>query len=81
MISPLEDELAEHQQLPLARRERIQIAHRNSLCLLKLVNGLLDFSRVEAGRMQALFEPTDLASLTADLASGFRSAIERGGSP
>ena len=53
--------------------------HRNSLRLLKLVNTLLDFSRIEAGRIQASFEPTDLAALTADFASAFRSAIERAG--
>ncbi|HRI51099.1 MAG TPA: response regulator, partial [Pseudomonadota bacterium] len=80
MLGPLEDELGEREQpLPPARRERIETAHRNSLRLLKLVNGLLDFSRIEAGRAQALFEPTDLATLTAELASSFRSAIERGG--
>ena len=55
------------------------IAHRNSLRLLKLVNTLLDFSRLEAGRTQAIYEPTDLATLTADLASVFRSAIEKAG--
>ena len=53
--------------------------HRNELRLLKLVNTLLDFSRIEAGRVQARFEPTDLAALTADLASAFRSATERAG--
>ena len=31
------------------------------LRLLKLVNTLLDFSRIEAGRAQACYEPTDLA--------------------
>ena len=55
------------------------MAHRNSLRLLKLVNTLLDFSRIEAGRVQATYEPTDLAGFTADLASVFRSAIERAG--
>ena len=55
------------------------MAHRNSLRLLKLVNMLLDFSRIEAGRAQAVFEPTDLATLTADLASSFRSACEKAG--
>jgi signal transduction histidine kinase len=77
MLAPLEDELAE--RLPPSRRQRLETAHRNSLRLLKLVNSLLDFSRIEAGRMQALYVPTDLAALTAELASSFRSAIERGG--
>jgi signal transduction histidine kinase len=40
---------------------------------------LLDFSRIEAGRIQAVYEPIDLAALTADLASVFRSAVERAG--
>lgn len=44
-------------------------AHRNSLRLLKLVNTLLDFTRVEAGRAQAAFQPFDLASATAQSAS------------
>src|SRR5262249_9236502 len=47
--------------------------------LLNLVNPLLDFSRIEAGRMQANFQPIDLALFTAELASNFRSAIERTG--
>jgi signal transduction histidine kinase len=46
---------------------------------LKLVNTLLDFSRLEAGRVEASFEPTDLAAFTAELASVFRSGIERAG--
>ena len=47
--------------------------------LLKLVNGLLDFSRAEAGRMRAEFRPTDVGRLTADLAGTFREATDRGG--
>ena len=53
--------------------------HRNALRLLKLVNGLLDFVRIEVGRMRATFEPTDLPLFTAQLASVFRSAVERAG--
>jgi PAS domain S-box-containing protein len=53
--------------------------HRNTLRLLKLVNSLLDFSRIEAGRVQASYEPVDLAALTRDLAGTFRAAIERAG--
>ena len=80
LLSPLEDLLgtAEPQLLP-AHRELLTVMHRNGLRLQKLVNTLLDFSRIEAGRMQAVYEPTDLATLTADLASTFRSACERAG--
>ncbi|HEY7241765.1 MAG TPA: ATP-binding protein, partial [Burkholderiales bacterium] len=53
--------------------------HRNALRLLKLVNTLLDFARIEAGRTHASYEPTDLGALTAELASNFRSACERAG--
>src|SRR6185437_14168137 len=60
-------------------RQELDVVHRNALRLNKLVNTLLDFSRIEAGRMQAHFEPVDLATSTAELASVFRSAIERAG--
>jgi PAS domain S-box-containing protein len=79
MLGPIEDTLAEQQTLSREQRERTEILHRNALRLLKLVNTLLDFSRIEAGRVQAVYEPTDLAVLTTDLASSFRSAIEKAG--
>ncbi|MCF4128348.1 ATP-binding response regulator [Methylobacterium sp. SyP6R] len=60
-------------------RRLVELAHRNGLRLLKLVNALLDFSRIEAGRAQAAFEPLDLARFTAELASSFRSATDKAG--
>ncbi|MFE4379860.1 SpoIIE family protein phosphatase [Streptomyces cyaneofuscatus] len=60
-------------------REELEAVHRNGLRLGKLVNTLLDFSRIEAGRMQASYEPVDLASVTGALASVFRSAVENAG--
>jgi signal transduction histidine kinase len=78
MIGPLQD-LADVDTLPPDALAAIDVAHRNSLRLLKLVNTLLDFSRIEAGRIDASYEATDLARATAELASVFRSAIEKAG--
>ena len=60
-------------------REELEVIQRNGLRLGKLVNTLLDFSRLEAGRMEGRFEPVELAAFTADLASVFRSAMDRAG--
>ncbi len=79
MLAPIEDMLAEKRALSPEQRERAELMHRNALRLLRLVNTLLDFSRIEAGRVQAAYVPTDLAALTADLASVFRSLIEKAG--
>ena len=78
MLGPLEEAIADG-RVPPSVRERLELAERNAGRLQRLVNSLLDFSRIEAGRMQATYEPTDLAALTRDLASTFRSAMERAG--
>jgi signal transduction histidine kinase/methylmalonyl-CoA mutase cobalamin-binding subunit len=78
LLGPLSDVLASG-SLPRSDRELLEIAQRGGRRLLKLVNSLLEFSRIEAGRVEASFEPADLATLTTDLASVFRSAFERAG--
>jgi signal transduction histidine kinase len=76
ILGPIEDALAHGQQIS---GETLASVHRNSMRLLRLVNSLLDFARIEAGRAQASYNPTDLAALTTELSSAFRSAIERAG--
>jgi signal transduction histidine kinase len=78
MLGPIEEVLAED-QIPTHTRERLELIRRNALRLQKLVNALLDFSRIEAGRVQATYEAVDFSALTRDIASTFRSAIERAG--
>jgi signal transduction histidine kinase len=78
ILSPLEELLAGGYDLARGR-EDLELIRRNALRLLRLVNGLLDFSRAESGRIDALFQPTDLTAVTIDLASAFRAAIEAAG--
>ncbi|HLJ76189.1 MAG TPA: ATP-binding protein [Acidobacteriaceae bacterium] len=80
MLGPIEETMARYgATLAPEGHEQLAVARRNALRLLKLVNTLLDFSRIEAGRVQAVYEPVDLARLTAEIASVFRSAIEKAG--
>jgi signal transduction histidine kinase len=76
MLGPLEDTLVDD-TLPPRVLQRLRVAHRNSVRLLKLVNTLLDFSRIEAGRIEAIYEAIDLATFTTELASMFRSATDK----
>jgi signal transduction histidine kinase/CheY-like chemotaxis protein len=80
LLGPLQDAVEDGGE-PLGPRqaERVAVVRRNALRLQRLVENLLDFSRVEADRADLHAEPTDLAAFTAELASVFRSAVERAG--
>jgi signal transduction histidine kinase/DNA-binding response OmpR family regulator len=78
ILGPIEDLLGSG-DLSDEQRERLLPMQRNGLRLLKLVNTVLDFSRLESGRLRAAYRATDLADYTARLASAFRSAAERAG--
>jgi len=80
MLGPTEDLLAGVQgALAPAQRVQLELLRRNELRLQRLVNALLEFARIEAGRAQASYEPVDLSTLTRDIASSFRSLVERAG--
>jgi len=80
MMGPIEDLLRKaREEVPPGDLDTLAVVHRNCLRLLKLVNTLLDFSRIEAGRLEPHCEPTDLAAFTAELAGAFRASAERAG--
>lgn len=80
MLGPLEELLNKPDiHLSAYERQHVEVTHRNALRLLKLVNTLLDFSRIESGRHEAHFVPTDLSAYTKNLASNFRSVMEKAG--
>jgi PAS domain S-box-containing protein len=81
MLGPLEELRSNehHSLLSPAQQLNIESAHRNTLRLLRLVNNLLDFSRIEAGKTRACFAPVHLDELTQGLAGTFRAVIENAG--
>lgn len=78
MLGPVEDLLTESGLGNAAGHlELLKVIQRNGMRLQKLVNSLLDFSRIEAGRSLASYQPRDLATFTSELASSFHSAMQR----
>lgn len=79
VLNPLEELLSRPGDPLKVQRSDLELMRRNSLRLLRMVNTLLDLSRIEAGRLQGEFEPSDLAALTADYTGVFRSIVENAG--
>ena len=78
ILGPISDLLSEAAGLTSAEREQLAIAQRSTWRLAKLVDALLDFSRLEDGG-RASFEPVDLSAATAELASAFHTLMEHVG--
>lgn len=78
LLGPIEEALNDPASVSIDKY-RMGIAHRNALRMQKLVNTLLEFSRIEAGRLEGTFRPVDICTFTRDLTSTFRSAVEKAG--
>jgi PAS domain S-box-containing protein len=78
LLGPIE-EIKEDPSTGEEQRTRAEVAFRNALRMQKLVNTLLEFSRIEAGRVEGQFSPVDICTLTTDLASNFTSAAQKAG--
>ncbi|HEX8059778.1 MAG TPA: response regulator [Cyclobacteriaceae bacterium] len=80
LIGPLEELIKSGKTKMIAEdMQKLQFAYRSAVRLQKLVTALLDFSRIEAGKLEAFYQPADFSQITTELAGNFRSAIEKGG--
>ncbi|MBI3926487.1 MAG: response regulator [Armatimonadetes bacterium] len=59
--------------------EFLQIINKESDRLTRLINNLLDLSRIEAGRMKWDLEPVDIQDVVASAAASLRGSAERKG--
>ena len=80
IAGPAQDALADTDEpLPPGQRARMELIRRNSGRLRRLVDTLLDFARLEAGRLDPDRTPVDLAHLTRAIADTFAPAADRAG--
>ncbi len=80
ILGPAEDSLNDDRDsLSPIQAARLEVIRRNARRLRRLVDDMLDFARIEGGRLRAETVRVDLARLTRDIASSFATAIERAG--
>ncbi|MAT93535.1 MAG: hybrid sensor histidine kinase/response regulator [Halioglobus sp.] len=63
--------LSRHEDIPRRRRETIDIVRRSGEYLADLIEGLLDISRIEAGRLEIRREQVDLQALLDEMIGMF----------
>jgi PAS domain S-box-containing protein len=80
ITGPAEDSLADTQDpLSPGQRARVELIRRNSVRLRRLVDTLLDFARLEGGRLTPDWVAVDLAALSRGIAESFAPAVTRAG--
>jgi signal transduction histidine kinase/DNA-binding response OmpR family regulator len=79
LLAPLRDVLDTQNAVRPEYRDHLETAVRAGERLRRIVDALLDFAQSEAGTLVPHRQPVDLARLTAETASMFRSAAERAG--
>ncbi len=71
--------LALKSELTDKQRKYLEISYRNTKRLLRLINGILDLSKVEAGKLTLEAVPFDLREVLNDCEAVISSAMERKG--
>jgi signal transduction histidine kinase len=71
--------LVERQDLPPDVRRQLSLIDSAGTALLTVVNDILDFSRVEAGQVELLFQPTSAAAVLHDAVGIIRPEAENKG--
>lgn len=77
IISPLEKYLSENNDLPNPQKKRAESIYRNAKQLQKLINQLLDLSKLEAGRFFPEITQSDIIEFTEKVTNSFQDLAEQ----
>lgn len=77
IISPLEKYLSENKDLPNPQKKRAESIYRNAKQLQKLINQLLDLSKLEAGRFFPEITQSDIVEFTEKVTNSFQDLAEQ----
>jgi signal transduction histidine kinase len=79
-LAPVESLIAgDYGPLSKPQQQTLKTIHNNAVRLLQMVNGLLDFSKLEAQKVEVKREPIDLAAETRAVLQDFQPLLESKG--
>lgn len=76
LISSPVTEVLENEPLSPSAREHLTLVHQNTERMLRLMNQILDFRKIQNQKMKLLIEETDLIPLLQKVMSSFKSIAE-----
>ena len=77
--APVEGLLEQSADLPAEAVQQLTLVQANAARLARMVDAMLDFSRMEAGRLVPDLESHDVAERVREMATAFAPAVERAG--
>lgn len=72
VIAPIEDMKQNYTDINPKWQNHLNLIYRNSNYLLTLINQIIDFRKLNAGKLQVNLKPTDIVQLITDVAGNFR---------
>ena len=79
VVSPIEEVLAREEGLSSTARTHLELARKNVNRMLKLVNQLLDFRKIQSRKMKLLVEEVDLVGFLERVSDNFRPLAKEHG--
>ncbi|MHA8091521.1 hybrid sensor histidine kinase/response regulator transcription factor [Aquirufa regiilacus] len=77
IISPIEKYFLKNASIPKEQLGRLQSIHQNAQKLLRLINQLLDLSKIEAGKQHPVIAKHDMISQLVHILQGFESYAQQ----
>lgn len=73
VIAPTEDLIHNYKDIKKEWRDHLNLIHRNSNYLLKLINQIIDFRKLNSGKLKLNLKNTDLVELIREVVFNFKS--------
>jgi signal transduction histidine kinase len=77
VIAPIEDMMQNYTTIEPRWKDHITLIHRNSNYLLTLINQIIDFRKLHAGKLQINLQSEDIVSLVRNVAANFKGLESR----